>query len=103
MKTQTKFYRLVLDSLALIAIANRQSLKRRDVDEDWCQILYANSRTVGTNRNANSEYIKMKGCGWRLRLKFMDQFMKKIKYASSEWSGEAAHLRSLARAFAEST
>ena len=27
--------------------------------------------------DANSEYIKMKGCGWRLRLKFMDQFMKK--------------------------
>ena len=53
--------------------------------------------------DANSEYIKMKGCGWRLRLKFMDQFMKKIKYASSEWSGEAAHLRSLARAFADST
>ena len=53
--------------------------------------------------DANSEYIKMKGCGWRLRLKFMDQFIKKIKYASSEWSGEAAHFRSLARAFADST
>ena len=26
--------------------------------------------------DANSEYIKMKGCRWRLRLKFMDQFMK---------------------------
>ena len=28
---------------------------------------------------------------------------EKITYASSEWSGEAAHLRSLARAFADST
>ena len=52
--------------------------------------------------DANSEYIKMKGCGWRLRLKLMDQFIN-ITYASSEWSGEAAHLRSLARAFADST
>ena len=29
-----------------------------------------------------------------LRLKFLDQFKKNITYASSEWSGEAAHLRS---------
>ena len=29
--------------------------------------------------------------------------MKNITYASSEWSGEAAHLRSLARAFADCT
>ena len=28
--------------------------------------------------------------------------MKNIAYASSEWSGEAAHLHSLARAFADS-
>ena len=29
--------------------------------------------------------------------------MKNISYASREWSGEPAHLRSLARAFADCT
>ena len=50
LKADANLYKLVQDSLALIAIANSKSPKRRDVDEDTGQILYANSRTVGTNR-----------------------------------------------------
>ena len=50
MKADANLYRLVQDSLVLIAFADIESLKRRDVDEDTGQILFANSRTVGTNR-----------------------------------------------------
>ena len=39
MKADANFYRLVPDSLVLIAFASNESLKRIDVDEDTGQIL----------------------------------------------------------------
>ena len=39
MKADANLYRLVQDSLVLIAFADSKSLKRRDVDEDTGQIL----------------------------------------------------------------
>ena len=39
MKADANLYRLVQDSLVLIAFADSESLKRRDVDEDTGQIL----------------------------------------------------------------
>ena len=50
MEANAKFYRLVKESLVLIAFANKESLKRRNVDEDSGQILLASSRKFGTNR-----------------------------------------------------
>ena len=69
MKTQAKFYRLVQDSVALIANANSQSLKRRDVDENWCQLLYTNSRTVGTNRICKQRIPKNEGMWMKAQAK----------------------------------
>ena len=71
-------------------------LKRKDTDEGLGQISKASSRKFGTNHICEQRSLKMKGCRWMLRQKFWDQFMKNITYVSSEWSGEAAHLRSLA-------
>ena len=39
MKDDANLYRLVQDSLVLIAFADSESLKRRDVDENTGQIL----------------------------------------------------------------
>ena len=39
MKAYSKFYRLVKESFVLIAFANKESLKRRNVDKGSGQIL----------------------------------------------------------------
>ena len=62
MKADANLYRLAQDSLVLIAFADIESLKRRDVDEDTGQILQTSSRQFSTNRNCEQPVPKKKGC-----------------------------------------
>ena len=78
MKANANLYRLVQDSLVLIAFADSESLKRRDVAEDTGQILKLVQDSLALIAIANSQSLKRRN---------VDEDWCQILYANSRTIG----------------